>query len=67
MLNMQTYGPHHLPVVNPDKDSQAMIYWHILKNRDGESGIVMQMTDMLKYNRVDEYVKKEDNGQLEIK
>jgi hypothetical protein len=38
-----------------------------LKNRDGESGIVMQMTDMLKYNRVDEYVKKGDNGQLEIK
>jgi len=67
MLNMQTYGPHHLPVVNPDKDSQAMIYWHILKNRDGESGVVMQMTDMLKYNRVDEYVKKEDNKQLEIK
>ena len=65
MLNMQAYGPHHLPVTNPQKPTQPMIYWHILKNRDGESGIVMSMVDILKYNRVDEYEMPKE-GQLEI-
>ena len=55
MLNLQTYGPNNLPVVNPINANQAMIYWHLIKNRDGESGIILSMTDSLKYNRVDEY------------
>tara|TARA_Y100000034_G_scaffold128607_1_gene183541 strand:- start:1319 stop:2314 length:996 start_codon:yes stop_codon:yes gene_type:complete len=55
MLNLQTYGPNNLPIMNPMNGQQAMIYWHLIKNRDGESGLVLSMTDSLKYNRVDEY------------
>ena len=55
MLNLQTYGPNNLPIMNPMNANQAMIYWHLIKNRDGESGLVLSMTDSLKYNRVDEY------------
>ena len=55
MLNMQTYGPNNLPIVNPLNSKQAMIYWHLIKNRDGESGVVLSMTDNLQYSRVDEY------------
>ena len=55
MLNMQTYGPNNLPIVNPLNSKQAMIYWHLIKNRDGESGVVLSMVDNLQYSRVDEY------------
>jgi len=55
MLNLQTYGPNNLPIMNPMNSQQAMIYWHLIKNRDGESGLVLSMTDSLKYNKVDEY------------
>ena len=55
MLNLQTYGPNNLPIMNPMNAQQAMIYWHLIKNRDGESGLVLSMTDSLKYNKVDEY------------
>ena len=55
MLNLQTYGPNNLPIMNPMDGQQAMIYWHLIKNRDGESGLILTMTDSLKYNRVDEF------------
>lgn len=55
MLHLQTYGPKNLPVVHPTNHTQAMIYWHIIKNRDGESGLVLSMLDNLKHNTVDEY------------
>lgn len=55
MLNMQIYGSKNLPVVNPLDHRQAMIYWHLIKNRDGESGLVLSMLDNLKYNKIDEY------------
>jgi replicative DNA helicase len=55
MLHLQTYGPNNLPVINPMDGSQPMIYWHLIKNRDGESGLVLSMVDNLKYNRIDEY------------
>ena len=55
MLNMQTYGPNNLPILNPMNAKQAMIYWHLIKNREGEAGLVLGMLDNLKYNRVDEY------------
>ena len=52
MLNMQTYN---LPIVNPLNSQQPMIYWHLIKNRDGEAGVVLSMVDSLQYSRVDEY------------
>ena len=55
MLNLQTYGSNNLPIVNPLNSQQAMVYWHLIKNRDGESGLVMSMVDNLKFNRIDEY------------
>ena len=55
MLNLQIYGSKNLPIVNPLDHRQAMIYWHLIKNRDGESGLVLSMLDNLKHNKVDEY------------
>tara|TARA_R110000787_G_scaffold21504_1_gene63533 strand:+ start:5773 stop:6774 length:1002 start_codon:yes stop_codon:yes gene_type:complete len=55
MLNLQTYGPNNLPILNPMNPKQAMLYWHLIKNREGESGLVLGMLDNLKHNRVDEY------------
>ena len=55
MLNLQTYGPNNLPIMNPMNSQQAMIYWHLIKNRDGESGLILSMLDNLKYNAVDEF------------
>ena len=57
MLHLQTYGPNNLPVTNPLDNEQAMIYWHIIKNREGESGVVLSMLDNLKHSKVDEYEK----------
>ena len=55
MLNLQTYGPNNLPILNPMNAKQAMLYWHLIKNREGEAGLVLGMLDNLKHNRVDEY------------
>jgi replicative DNA helicase len=55
MLHLQTYGPNHLPVINPTNAQQPMIYWHLIKNRDGEAGLVLSMVDNLKYNKIEEY------------
>jgi replicative DNA helicase len=55
MLNMQTYGPNNLPIVNPLNSQQPMIYWHLIKNRDGEAGVVLSMVDNLQFSRVDEH------------
>jgi replicative DNA helicase len=63
MLNLQAYGPHNLPVVNPRNQQQAMIYWHLIKNREGTSGVVMSMLDNLKFNKVDEFF---DSGKIEF-
>ena len=63
MLNLQTYGPNNLPIMNPMNSQQAMIYWHLIKNRDGESGLILSMLDNLKYNAVDEFYKP---GELDL-
>tara|TARA_R100000458_G_C8275081_1_gene250087 strand:+ start:2457 stop:3452 length:996 start_codon:yes stop_codon:yes gene_type:complete len=55
MLHLQSYGPGHLPVTNPLDNNQAMIYWHIIKNREGEAGVVLSMLDNLKHSKIDEY------------
>ena len=63
MLNLQTYGPNNLPIMNPMNAQQAMIYWHLIKNRDGESGLILSMLDNLKYNAVDEFY---ESGKLDL-
>ena len=63
MLNLQTYGPNNLPIMNPMNAQQAMIYWHLIKNRDGESGLILSMLDNLKYNAVDEFY---EYGKLDL-
>jgi len=58
----QTYGPERpgegfdegLPVYNPNKPSQPMIYWHLLKERFGEPKILLMLDDF-KNSRVLEY------------
>lgn len=57
MLHLQSYGPNSLPVTNPLDSNQAMIYWHIIKNREGEAGVVLGMLDNLKHSKIDEYIK----------
>lgn len=63
MLNLQTYGPNNLPIMNPMNGQQAMIYWHLIKNRDGESGLILSMLDNLKYNAVDEFY---ESGKIDL-
>lgn len=50
-LGIQSYGTQHLPVEN-------MLYLHLLKNREGEVGILPFVND-LKYNLINEYRKSE--------
>lgn len=57
----QWYGPPRgvdypkgLPVYNPYDPNQPMVYWHLIKNRFGES-IIMMMVDNFKLAKVDEY------------
>lgn len=46
MLNIDYYGPKKIP-------STGKIFWHLLKNRDGDPGVYIMLNN-LKYNRVDE-------------
>jgi replicative DNA helicase len=46
ILYLQTYGPQDWPV-------EGMIYWHLIKSREGES-CILAMINNLKVNRVDE-------------
>lgn len=48
-LGIQSYGTQHLPVEN-------MLYFHLLKNREGDVGILPFVND-LKYNIINEYKK----------
>lgn len=58
------YGPpkkgfiQGLPVYNPLRPEQAMIYWHIIKQRFGQNGILM-MVDNLDRGRIDQFNPKE--------
>lgn len=46
--------PNGLPVFNPYSEEQAMVYWHLIKERFGNPKIMM-MTDEFKYSRVGEF------------
>lgn len=48
--------PQGLPVMNPHKEGQPMIYWHIIKAR-GDDVHTLMMVDNFKESRVDEYIK----------
>ena len=52
ILNIQEYGPNHLPVT--DK-----IYLHILKNRDAGKPCILEFENDLAYNNIIEST--EDN------
>jgi len=49
-----TQFPKGLPVFNPYNPDQAMIYWHLIKNRFGE-GKILLMLDNFQYAKVDEF------------
>lgn len=56
------YGPPRgtkysrgLPVYNPNNPDQAMVYWHLIKNRFGKTADLM-MLDNFKYSKVEEYI-----------
>lgn len=56
---LKSYGPHNLP-------TQNLIYLHLLKNREGDVGIIV-FENNLKYNRIDEHdFRKEGNQQTMI-
>lgn len=46
--------PNGLPVFNPYSEEQAMVYWHLIKERFGNPKIMM-MLDEFKYSRVGEF------------
>lgn len=50
------YGPMHLPLRNPERKGQSMIYWHVIKHRGGVPKI-LQMVENFKNSRIDEYHK----------
>lgn len=45
-LQLQYYGPNNIP-------TQDLVAFHVLKNRDGESGVI-RMKDILKFNTIEE-------------
>lgn len=49
-----TQYPYGYPVYNPENPDEAMIYWHIIKNRFGDEGIIM-MVDEFEYASIREY------------
>lgn len=53
---LTSYGPSRLPIYNPENKDQAMIYWHLLKNRFGEPAI-LKMVDNFSESKVGEYYK----------
>lgn len=52
--------PQGLPVYNPYNPDQAMVYWHMIKNRFGENKILM-MTDNFANSKVDEWKPKSNS------
>lgn len=54
ILNLRVYGPHSSPVYNPKNPEQAMIYFHLIKQRSGEPKIMMMLDDF-KNSRINEY------------
>jgi replicative DNA helicase len=51
-LGIAVYGPRNRP-------TEGIVYLHVLKNRDGEAGVIIPYEDNLKYNRLDEIDLKE--------
>lgn len=48
--------PQGLPVYNPENPTQAMVYWHLIKNRFGEP-VTIPMLDMFQFAKIVEYKK----------
>lgn len=56
------YGPRNLPVFNPSKEEQPMIYWHMIKNRLGKPAILMMLDDFAN-SRVQEYYRETNRNE----
>jgi replicative DNA helicase len=52
--------PNGLPIYNPEDQDQAMVYWHLIKNRTGELGIFMMLDDF-KNSRILDYTSPSNN------
>lgn len=48
-----TRFPKGLPVFDPDDPDTAMVYWHLIKNRFGKTGII-PMIDRFKFAKLEE-------------
>lgn len=48
-----TMFPKGLPVFYPENPERAMVYWHLIKNRFGKTGII-PMVDYFEFARVEE-------------
>lgn len=53
LLNIQSYGPNHLPV-------RDKVYLHILKNRDAGECSILEFDNDLKYNNLIETIREEE-------
>lgn len=52
-----TEWPRGLPVMNPNNANEAMVYFHLIKNRFGEANTILFMVDQYKYSRVVPWIK----------
>lgn len=53
LLNIQSYGPNHLPV-------RDKVYLHILKNRDAGECSILEFDNDLKYNNLIETIREDE-------
>lgn len=55
-LHIKSYTDNKFPTVliNEDESQSNFIYWHIIKNRDGEPDVIIPMLDNLKYFEFEE-------------
>ena len=56
-LNLKSYTDNKFPVYLGDRDVE-FIYWHLLKNRDGEPDLVIPMLNNLRYFDFEEIPKE---------
>ena len=50
-----TTYPKGLPVYNPNNPDEAMVYFHLIKNRFGQSNTILMMIDQFAYSRIVPY------------
>lgn len=50
-----TQYPRGLPVYNPNNPEEAMVYFHLIKNRFGAANTILMMIDRFQFSRIEPY------------